>query len=62
MIDKNLCTACGVCLSACPVNAISYDKDGKAQIDPNICIECGICVGMCPTNAIDISDVAKNRK
>lgn len=54
MIDKNKCIGCGSCVNACPVNAISLDKDGKAQINPKICIKCGTCQAICPVSAIDI--------
>lgn len=54
MVDSKKCIGCGACVSACPVNAISLDKDGKAQIDPKICIKCGTCQAICPVNAINI--------
>ncbi|MDD2445482.1 MAG: 4Fe-4S binding protein [Clostridia bacterium] len=54
MIDKSKCIACGACVSTCPVNAISFEEDGKPQIDKNKCIKCGSCVVICPTQAITI--------
>ncbi len=54
MIDKKVCIGCGTCVSICPVGAISFDKDGKAQIDKTICIGCGACQANCPVSAIDI--------
>lgn len=51
-IDKETCVGCGACVGACPVNAISFDGDGKAEINLDICIQCGTCVGTCPVNAI----------
>lgn len=56
MIDKNKCISCGACISACPVGAISFDENGKAQIDPNICIKCGTCQSICPVGAIKIEN------
>lgn len=56
MIDKNKCVSCGTCLNACPVNAISFDKNGKAVIDPKLCIKCGTCQAVCPVNAIKINE------
>ena len=55
MVDKNKCIACGACVNACPVAAISFGKDGKAQIDKTKCINCGTCQGICPVAAIDLS-------
>ena len=56
MIDKQKCISCGACVSACPVNAIKFDENGKAVIDPKICIKCGTCQAICPVNAINIEE------
>ena len=42
-------------MEICPVNAISFDENGKAQIDENKCIRCGSCEAACPTEAIKIN-------
>lgn len=47
------CIKCGACISACPVNAISF-VDGKVVIDPSICISCGTCEAVCPVGAPEI--------
>lgn len=54
MIDKNKCIGCGSCISVCPVEAISFGEDGKAQINPEICIRCGSCQAVCPVEAIKV--------
>ena len=51
-------SACRGCLAhrceeACPVGAISFDKDQKAYIDKSKCIECGKCAATCPYSAIN---------
>lgn len=56
MIDKEKCISCGACLPVCPVNAITFDENSKAQIDPEICIKCHVCEGVCPVYAIEIED------
>ncbi len=51
------CTACGVCLTACPYDAISMtegDDRHWAVISATGCKGCGGCVPMCPENAIDL--------
>lgn len=53
MVDKNKCVGCGMCIEACPVQAISMEN-GKAKIDESVCIQCGCCVGVCPMDAISI--------
>lgn len=50
-VDIELCTGCGACAEACPVDAIKI-QDGKAQVDDEACLECGICVGKCPKQAM----------
>lgn len=54
MVDKNKCISCGTCVAICPVGAISFGKDGKAEIDKTKCIHCGACQASCPVEAIDI--------
>ena len=56
MVDKNICIGCGTCVSICPVEAISFGEDGKAQIDKTKCIRCGDCQASCPVEAIDINE------
>ena len=47
------CSACGICLDACPVKVIS---EGEVyQIDGGKCLECGICLEICPEEAIEAS-------
>jgi len=52
VVDPEKCIACGICISQCPVNAITEDTDGKAVINPDLCIACGICTSSCPVSAI----------
>lgn len=40
------------CEEACPVNAITFDKDQKAHINTDKCIKCGRCASVCPYSAI----------
>ena len=45
LLKKALCIGCRRCVSACLVNAVSFDEDlGQ----PIICRHCGLCTRFCP--------------
>ncbi|HOI16084.1 MAG TPA: NADH-quinone oxidoreductase subunit NuoF, partial [Geobacteraceae bacterium] len=50
-ILKDKCVGCGVCIKACPVQAISGEKKAAHVIDPTKCIKCGACVPKCKFEA-----------
>ena len=54
VIDKETCTGCEACVEACPVDAISMNDNGKAEVDDNTCIDCAQCVDECPVEAIEM--------
>ena len=56
MINRETCNGCGVCIGACPNEAI-YLVDGKAIIDQNKCSFCQVCVKVCPTGAIQLAKI-----
>ncbi len=47
-IEPDKCQGCGICLRACPVSAISGDKQQVHVIDVNKCTKCGTCFEVCP--------------
>jgi electron transfer flavoprotein alpha subunit len=51
-IDKDHCTACGLCETACPFGAVQV-LHNCAQITDN-CTLCGTCATVCPAGAIAI--------
>lgn len=53
-VDQTKCVGCGACMSVCPVNAISINNEGKAQIDQTKCIKCCSCNSVCPMSAINM--------
>jgi len=70
-VNMNRCTGCGICVVACPVNAIELHtldpvtkdkiyavKDGKSiSVDAKseLCAGCGVCVNACPYKVITLS-------
>lgn len=48
-IDPDKCTACGICLRDCPVEAISGGKNLVHIIDQDKCTKCSACFEVCPT-------------
>lgn len=55
------CTACGVCVRACPTSALTLDEtelDGQETFalyhDPRLCIGCETCMHVCAPEAIAI--------
>ena len=54
--DKNICVACGVCLKACPREAISIYRGCFARIVPEKCVGCGLCAKACPAGCITIAE------
>jgi ferredoxin len=60
--DRERCCQCGVCLSSCPVDALSSappDGEGVSCIvcDANRCIRCGRCVQVCPAHELPTDTV-----
>ena len=53
-VNKEKCTGCGLCVDACPMDAIKLEND-EAKVDEDICPECGVCVEECPNDAISIT-------
>jgi ferredoxin len=51
-LKKDECIACGACVDACPVEAITLEE--TAVIDAEKCTDCGTCVEECPVDALEL--------
>lgn len=60
IINKKLCVACGCCLTACRLGAISIPKGTNALVNYDKCVGCGLCSQKCPAGIITISEVNDN--
>jgi uncharacterized protein (DUF362 family)/Pyruvate/2-oxoacid:ferredoxin oxidoreductase delta subunit len=54
-VDRELCLACGECVSSCPVNALHQPDDATAPLlNDKKCINCWCCHEICPSKAVFI--------
>ncbi len=51
-VVSDLCKKCGLCVKACPVDAITGGVKQLAYIDKEKCIKCRACIEACPFLAI----------
>jgi formate hydrogenlyase subunit 6/NADH:ubiquinone oxidoreductase subunit I len=61
-VDETLCTLCGLCVEACPCQAVELGEQGPVFTCPESCphtptcaetLECScLCEEVCPTGAI----------
>lgn len=56
-VNQKLCVACGCCLKACKIGAVSIPTGVYAVIDALKCVGCGMCERNCPAGIITISEV-----
>ena len=50
-VDQDICNGCGLCISACPTEAIELINK-KAVIRADRCTNCRACIETCPVSAI----------
>ncbi|MEM3399548.1 MAG: 4Fe-4S binding protein [Candidatus Micrarchaeia archaeon] len=55
--DKDKCVNCGYCISLCPTDALTMDKEVKLKVDFSKCVLCRMCVKNCPVQAFAYSNL-----
>ena len=54
-IDPERCTNCGLCVRACPFDAIFLHPDTECAVTCDLCSGTPVCVKYCPTKCITYS-------
>lgn len=60
VIDKDICSNCGECITYCRFNAI-HETDSEVVIDETACNGCKLCARICPMEAITMIVEDKSR-
>lgn len=51
-VNTRLCSACGLCVEACPYGARALEPGGPyAEVIEALCQGCGVCLAVCPNGA-----------
>jgi len=53
VVNEQKCKMCGLCLKACPSNAVTWEKKKPAKINPELCTKCKSCIRACKFWAIE---------
>jgi len=65
VVNEPLCSGCGICVKACPYQALTLVLEGKdvegverrvSQVNKQLCMNCGICAAACPLSAISVEE------
>lgn len=53
IINADECSACGICVDACPQEVLEIVNDVATVVNEEACIACGDCVEECPMGSIE---------
>jgi uncharacterized protein (DUF362 family)/Pyruvate/2-oxoacid:ferredoxin oxidoreductase delta subunit len=54
-VFRECCIACGQCVKACPVGALSLKPRQRPMLDKRVCIACCCCHEICPVHAVEMT-------
>ena len=61
VLDQTVCVACGVCMKACPREAVSIHRGCYAVVDGKKCVGCGLCAKACPAGCISTAERSEEK-
>jgi heterodisulfide reductase subunit A len=57
-IVNEFCSGCGICVPACPFEALSMNRERRiAEVAEALCEGCGTCVASCPSGALSLRNL-----
>jgi len=60
VVDRDLCTRCGICSNVCPMGVVSLPDENTVPEVPDakggMCIQCGHCEAYCPAQALLVNN------
>ncbi|MFC1917059.1 4Fe-4S dicluster domain-containing protein [Chloroflexota bacterium] len=56
-VDDDLCTGCGDCFTACPVDALALDEDKNIAFKCDLCGGNPECVQICPREVLVLKEI-----
>lgn len=57
-VNDQFCSGCGICIPACPYEALSLNANTKtAEVAEAVCEGCGTCVASCPSGALSLRNM-----
>jgi heterodisulfide reductase subunit A-like polyferredoxin len=61
-VSPRRCSACEMCVAACPYHARIKDEDlGYVVVREALCQGCGVCTTVCPNNAVKLISYQENQ-
>lgn len=56
VIDTEECSACGICIDACPNGTLELTDDAAQVVSEDNCDGCGTCAEECPMSCIEVEE------